>query len=296
MIENSSKIINGSKIALDVCNIVKQQVAALKENNIYPGLAVIIVGEDPASLIYVKRKKEMAEKLGIYSNVIYLDKNISQQNLISKINHLNNDPKINGILLQLPLPKHIDKRIALETISPLKDVDGLTPTNVGKLALKDETALAPCTPQGCLILVKSVQKHIAGLNAVVIGRSNIVGSPLAAILLNNDCTVTIIHSKTKNPQEISSKADLLFVAAGKQNLVNKDWIKKNAIVVDVGINRININEKTKIVGDVDFEDVIDIVRAITPVPKGVGPMTIACLMKNTIKATCIQENISLKDI
>lgn len=294
MINYNNKIIDGAKIASKICNFVEQQIISLKENNIIPGLAVILVGNDPASSIYVSRKKEIARALGISSHVIHFPEDITERNLLNKIEFLNNDPKINGILVQLPLPNHLNKKNILDSIDPKKDVDGLTPSNVGKLVLKDNDVLAPCTPQGCLILIRTVLKEIEGLNAVVVGRSSIVGSPIATILLNNNCTVTTVHSKTYSPKEFTSKADILVVAAGSPELIKKDWVKKGSVVIDVGINRLSFGGKGKLVGDVDFDDVIDKVGFITPVPKGVGPMTIACLMKNTVRATCIQKNIDLK--
>lgn len=294
MKQHQEKIINGAKIADGVTQEVAKQVATLRKQQIIPGLAAVLVGNNPASRLYVNRKKETAQKVGMLSRVIELKETIATQNLIDEIQSLNNDPHINGILVQLPLPKHIDTNVVINTINPAKDVDGLTITNVGRLITKDPQALIPCTPQGCMILIHSIYKDVAGKHAAVIGRSNIVGRPMAHLLLNNDCTVTTIHSKTRNPAKLASQADILVVAAGYKHLVTKEWVKQDAIVIDVGINRYeNTNGKIQLTGDVDFEDVISKVKAITPVPRGVGPMTIACLLKNTVRATCLQKNMAL---
>lgn len=289
----TDKIINGVKIATELSKEIADQIEFLKHKNIIPGLAVILVGNNPASKIYVKRKQEMAKAVGINSQVIELEENTSGRNLINKINYLNNNPKINGILVQLPLPKHIDSNLVLNSIHPFKDVDGLTIYNIGKLITNQKDGLVPCTPQGCLHLIKRIQHNLKGKNAVVVGRSNIVGRPMTNILLNNDCTVTTIHSYTQEPEKITSRADILVVAVGKRKLIKNNWVKKDAIVIDVGINRYRDEAgKIKLDGDVDFENVIEKVKAITPVPGGVGPMTIACLLNNTLKATYMQRNIN----
>ena len=278
-----SNIIDGKKIAADVITEVKQDLITLKNNGITPGLAVIIVGDDPGSKIYVARKRDMAIKVGISSFIFELSKNITTEEIIHQILKLNNDHKVHGILVQLPLPQHIDSIAVINSINPHKDVDGFTIENVGKLTTKQD-GLVPCTPQGCLHLIKSVQQNLQGLHAVVIGRSNIVGRPMATILLHEDCTVTTIHSHTIEPKKITKTADILVVAAGVPNLIDQDWVKKDSIIIDVGISRLYKNGKESIVGDVNFEEVQQIARALTPVPGGVGPMTISYLLKNTIKA------------
>jgi methylenetetrahydrofolate dehydrogenase (NADP+)/methenyltetrahydrofolate cyclohydrolase len=290
-------IINGIKIAGKITEVIANQVAALEKHRIIPGLAVIIVGNNPASRLYVQRKQEMAKAVGMISHVIDLDEKISTKNLINKINHLNNDPKINGILVQLPLPAHIDQIEIINSIDPYKDVDGFTIENIGKLITRQQDALIPCTPQGCMILIRSFEKTLSNKHAVVIGRSNIVGRPMSNLLINNDCTVTLVHSQTPHPQTITSQADILVSATGIRNLVKANWVKEDAIVIDVGISRYTDPDgKIKISGDVDFENVKHKTKAITPVPGGVGPMTIACLLKNTIQATCMQKSIKLGNI
>ena len=277
-------IINGKEIAQKVVEEVQRDVAKLKERSITPGLAVILVGENPASKLYVSIKRKVAVKSGMNSFVFEMDKSVSTEEVLAKITELNKDQNVHGILVQLPLPKHIDSVKIINTIEPKKDVDGFTVENVGKLVTKQD-ALFPCTPQGCLHLIKSVQSDISGMHAVVVGRSNIVGKPMADLLLHENCAVTTIHSKTKTPEAIAKTADILVVAAGKPGLVNRDWVKEGAVVIDVGISKINKDGVEALSGDVDFESVQPIAKAITPVPGGVGPMTIAYLLKNTIKAT-----------
>lgn len=277
-------LIDGKEVAQNVIKEVHQDVAKLKERGITPGLAVILVGENPASKLYVNIKKKVAVKAGMNSFVFEMDESVSTEEVLAKITELNKDQNVHGILVQLPLPKHIDSVKIINTIDPKKDVDGFTVENVGKLVTKQD-ALFPCTPQGCLHLIKSVQSDITGMHAVVIGRSNIVGKPMADLLLHENCAVTTIHSKTKNPEEIAKTADILVVATGKPGLVNKEWVKDGAIVIDVGISRVSKDGTESLSGDVDFESVQPIAKAITPVPGGVGPMTIAYLLKNTIKAS-----------
>ena len=256
----------------------------LKFNRI-PGLAVIQVGNVAASSVYVKAKTKAAKEVGI--NVIdhHLEESTNQNDLINLINQLNNNDDVNGILVQLPLPKTINEEVVLNSIAPEKDADGFHPLNVGKLSISqknDESLMIPCTPYGCLLLLRELNINLAGKNAVVIGRSNIVGKPMAQLLLKESCTVTTVHSKTINIESICKKADILIAAIGKPEFVNKDWVKEGAIIIDVGINRIKINEeKSKLVGDVLFSEVENKVSAISPVPGGVGPMTIACLLRNT---------------
>lgn len=282
----NSNIIDGKKISESVIDEVKKDLIALKKLNIIPGLAVIIVGDDLGSKIYVARKKEMAVKVGMKSFVFEISKDATTKEITDKITELNNDNEIHGILVQLPLPKHVDTTSIINAIAPYKDVDGFTVENVGKL-VTNQDGLVPCTPQGCLHLIKSVQKNIQGLHAVVIGRSQIVGKPMADLLLHENCTVTTIHSKTKNPEKISKTADIIISAAGVPNLVDKEWVKEGCIVIDVGISRIKKNGKEILVGDVNFEQIKHITKAITPVPGGVGPMTISYLLKNTVKAASI---------
>ena len=285
-------IIDGKLIAQNLKDKLKTEITHLtKKYNKSPGLAVVQVGNVAASSVYVKAKTKSAKEVGIEVIDHHLDSQITQSELINLINKLNDQVNVNGILVQLPLPKHIDEQIILDTISPYKDADGFHPLNVGKLSINernDENLLIPCTPFGCLLLLKSLNINLNGKNAVVIGRSNIVGKPMAQLLLKESCTVTIAHSKTINIETLCSKADILIAAIGKPEIVKKEWIKNNAIVIDVGINRVNINKegevKTKLVGDVDFPEAKNKAFAITPVPGGVGPMTIACLLRNTTTA------------
>ena len=285
-------IIDGKLIAQNLKDKLKTEITHLtKKYNKSPGLAVVQVGNVAASSVYVKAKTKSAKEVGIEVIDHHLDSQITQSELINLINKLNDQVNVNGILVQLPLPKHIDEQIILDTISPYKDADGFHPLNVGKLSINeknDENLLIPCTPFGCLLLLKSLNIDLKGKNAVVIGRSNIVGKPMAQLLLKESCTVTIAHSKTINIENLCSKADILIAAIGKPEIVKKEWIKNNAIVIDVGINRVNINKegevKTKLVGDVDFRKAKNKAFAITPVPGGVGPMTIACLLRNTTTA------------
>tara|TARA_B100001287_G_scaffold274661_1_gene280424 strand:+ start:412 stop:1299 length:888 start_codon:yes stop_codon:yes gene_type:complete len=285
-----SKIIDGKMIAQELRANLKEEIASLKEQyNKSPGLAVVQVGNVTASSVYVKAKTKSAMEVGIEVIDHHLDEKISQNELIELVNKLNNQENVNGILVQLPLPDHINEQIILDSISPNKDADGFHPLNVGKLSISssnNENLLIPCTPYGCLLILKGLNLDLKGKNAVVIGRSNIVGKPMAQLLLKESCTVTIAHSKTKNLSELCSKADILIAAVGKPEIVKGDWIKNGAVIIDVGINRIEYknNEgslKTKLVGDVLFTEALPKSMAITPVPGGVGPMTIACLLRNT---------------
>ena len=284
-----TEIINGKIIAQNLRDNLKQEIIRLKKDfNKAPGLAVVQVGNVAASSVYVKAKTKSALEVGIHVIDHHLDEKITQEKLIELIIKLNSQENVNGILVQLPLPNHIDEQIILDTIHPDKDADGFHPLNVGKLSISpsnDENLLIPCTPYGCLLMLKSLNIDLKGKNAVVIGRSNIVGKPMAQLLLKESCTVTIAHSKTKKLSELCSNADILVVAIGRPEIVKGDWIKKTAIVIDVGINRIEVNEnnvvKTKLVGDVKYSEAEKRASAITPVPGGVGPMTIACLLRNT---------------
>ena len=284
-----TEIINGKIIAQNLRDNLKQEIIRLKKDfNKAPGLAVVQIGNVAASSVYVKAKTKSALEVGIHVIDHHLDEKITQEKLIELIIKLNSQENVNGILVQLPLPNHIDEQIILDTIHPDKDADGFHPLNVGKLSISpsnDENLLIPCTPYGCLLMLKSLNIDLKGKNAVVIGRSNIVGKPMAQLLLKESCTVTIAHSKTKKLSELCSNADILVVAIGRPEIVKGDWIKKTAIVIDVGINRIEVNEnnvvKTKLVGDVKYSEAEKRASAITPVPGGVGPMTIACLLRNT---------------
>ena len=287
-----AKIIDGKRIAQNLRSNLKNEILELKKvHNKVPGLAVVQVGNIAASSVYVKAKTKSAAEVGIEVIDHHLEEGTTQEKLIELVKKLNNQENVNGILVQLPLPKHISEQKILDTIHPDKDADGFHPLNVGKLSVSstnDENLLIPCTPYGCLLMLKTLNTDLIGKNAVVIGRSNIVGKPMAQLLLKESCTVTIAHSKTKNLSEICRSADILIAAVGKPEIVRGDWIKNKAIVIDVGINRIeyenNGDKKTRLVGDVLFDEAELKADAITPVPGGVGPMTIACLLRNTTAA------------
>ena len=284
-----TKIINGKEIAQNLRNSLKKEIFKLKKKfGKGPGLAVVQIGNVAASSVYVKAKTKSAQEIGIEVIDHHLEDTISQDELLGLIEKLNDQENVNGILVQLPLPKHINEQTILDSIHPDKDADGFHPLNIGKLSVashNDENLLIPCTPYGCLLMLKSLGTDLTGKNAVVIGRSNIVGKPMAQLLLKESCTVTIAHSKTNNLPLVCKEADILVAAVGKPEMVRGDWIKKGAVIIDVGINRIEIEEngklKTKLVGDVKFQEAESIASAITPVPGGVGPMTIACLLRNT---------------
>ena len=272
-------IIDGKKVAANLREDLKKKVAELKSNyNAVPGLAVILVGEDPPSKIYVKNKEKFAKEVGMNSEVIRYPENVEEKVVLNKIKELNNNDRVSGILVQLPLPKHIDKRKVIETILPNKDVDGFHPMNVGNLSSGYDSTI-PCTPLGCYLLIKDTEKNLNGKHAVIIGRSNLNGKPMTQLLLKENCTVTITHSKTKDLKAECKRADIIVAAVGRAKLIKADWVKKDAIVIDVGINKTD----TGLVGDVDFDEVSKVARAITPVPGGVGPMTIACLLSNTVE-------------
>ena len=272
-------IIDGKKEAELLRNEVKKEIDSLKlKNNKVPGLTVILIGDFAPSQIYVKNKEKKAKEVGINSEVVRYPKEVSEQEVLKKIKELNDNNAVSGILVQLPLPSQINKEKIINAINPLKDVDGFHPVNVGNLS-SGYHATVPCTPLGCLFLIKKTESNLSGKHAVIIGRSNLNGKPMAQLLLKENCTVTIVHSKTKDLKIECLKADILVAAVGVPNLVKGDWVKKDAIVIDVGINKVD----DKIVGDVDFDNVKDKVKAITPVPGGVGPMTIACLLKNTLE-------------
>ena len=279
-----AKIIDGTAVSAAVKTDIANEVIMLKEQGISVGLAVVLVGDNPASKIYVKNKKKACEAVGFYSEEHILPEQTTQEELMSLVQKLNKDDKINGILVQSPLPAHIDESAVIEAINPQKDVDAFHPYNVGKIMIGDFTFL-PCTPAGVIELIKSTGIEISGKNCVVIGRSNIVGKPMSMLLLHNNATVTICHSKTKNLSEVCKTADILVSAVGISNFVRMDMVKSGAVVIDVGMNR---DENGKLCGDVNFSEVEPIASYITPVPGGVGPMTIAMLMKNTLTAAKIQ--------
>ena len=284
-----AKIIDGKIIAQNLRENLKEEIEKIKNiHNKVPGLAVVQVGNVAASSVYVKAKTKSALEVGIEVFDHHLDENVSQIELLELVDKLNKQENVDGILVQLPLPKHINEQLVLDSIHPNKDADGFHPLNVGKLSISetnDENLLIPCTPYGCLLMLKGLNIELKGKNAVVIGRSNIVGKPMAQLLLKESCTVTIAHSKTINLPDLCSNADILIAAVGRPEIVKGSWIKNNAIVIDVGINRIqkeiNGEIKNKLVGDVDFLEAEKKASAITPVPGGVGPMTIACLLRNT---------------
>jgi len=272
-------IIDGKKEAAVLREEIKKEITSLKEKTSrVPGLTVILIGDFAPSQIYVRNKEKNSKEVGINSSIIKYSKDVTEEEVLKKIKELNSDKDVSGILVQLPLPDQIDKEKIINSIDPSKDVDGFNPINVGNLA-SGYNAIVPCTPLGCLLLLKKIEKNLSGKHAVIIGRSNLNGKPMAQLLLKENCTVVITHSKTKNLKEECSKADILIAAVGVANLVKKDWVKDGSIIIDVGINK----QGDKIVGDVNFEEVKDKVKAITPVPGGVGPMTIACLLKNTLE-------------
>lgn len=283
----SADVIDGKAFAGRVREKVAAQVAQLKaEHNITPGLAVVLVGEDPASQVYVRSKGKQTVEAGMNSYEHKLDADTSEEVLLDMIDKLNADPAVHGILVQLPLPSHLDEDLVINRIAPEKDVDGFHISNVGLLGT-GQKSMVPCTPLGCLLMLRDYHGSLSGMNAVVIGRSNIVGKPMAQLLLNDSCTVTIAHSRTKNLADVVRGADIVVAAVGRPEMVPGDWIKKGATVIDVGINRIEgEGGKTKLVGDVDYESCAAVAGAITPVPGGVGPMTIACLLANTVTAAC----------
>ncbi|MBO6490768.1 MAG: bifunctional methylenetetrahydrofolate dehydrogenase/methenyltetrahydrofolate cyclohydrolase [Pelagibacteraceae bacterium] len=271
--------IDGKKAAADLRADLKKKVAELKSTyNAVPGLTVILVGEDAPSQIYVKNKEKSANEVGIKSEVVRYPEKVEEKVVLDKIKELNDNNEVSGILVQLPLPKHIDKRKVIEAINPSKDVDGFHPVNVGNLSSGYNSSV-PCTPLGCSLLIKKVEKNLSGKHAVIIGRSNLNGKPMTQLLLKENCTVTISHSKTKDLKTECLRADIIIAAAGIPKLVKGDWVKKGVIVIDVGINKTD----SGLLGDVDFDEVSKVAKAITPVPGGVGPMTIACLLSNTIE-------------
>jgi methylenetetrahydrofolate dehydrogenase (NADP+)/methenyltetrahydrofolate cyclohydrolase len=281
------KIIDGKAFAERLRGEVGRKVAALKERDgIVPGLAVVLVGEDPASQVYVRNKGKQTVEVGMQSFEHKLADTTSQDELMALIDQLNGDDSVHGILVQLPLPKQIDEKAVINRINPDKDVDGFHLTNVGRLSIGDP-GIVPCTPLGCIMMIKDALGDLSGMHAVVVGRSNIVGKPVASLLLAENCTVEITHSRTKNLKEECQRADILVAAVGRPEMIKGDWVKPGATVIDVGINRIDAEGgKTKLVGDVEFSSAQETAGRITPVPGGVGPMTIACLLHNTLQQAC----------
>ena len=285
------KLIDGKKFADNLCNKIAEEVIKLKDKNITPGLAVVRVEGDPASAVYVNMKAKKTKEVGMHSVTKILDKNTSQNDLLKVVEELNNDKSINGILVQLPLPKQINADSVINTINPDKDVDGFHAINTGRLWTNIDS-LVPCTPLGCKMLLLDELKDLTGKKAIIVGRSNIVGKPMASLLISENCTVTIAHSKTENLKDEVKKSDIVIAAVGVPEMIKGSWIKPGATVIDVGINRIGNGEK-KLVGDVEFSEVKKIAGAITPVPGGVGPMTIACLLHNTLIATCRKNKLEI---
>jgi methylenetetrahydrofolate dehydrogenase (NADP+)/methenyltetrahydrofolate cyclohydrolase len=283
----TAHVIDGKAFAATVRGKVAEHVKKLKDNHdLVPGLAVVLVGEDPASQVYVRSKGKLTTEVGMKSVEHKLDVETSETDLLALIDQLNNDETIHGILVQLPLPKHLNEDLVINSIDPAKDVDGFHISNVGLLGT-GQKSMVPCTPLGCLMMLREHHGSLSGMNAVVIGRSNIVGKPMAQLLLGDSCTVTIAHSRTKDLADVVRRADIVVAAVGRAEMVPGDWIKEGATVIDVGINRIAKDDgKTRLVGDVDFDSCVARAGAITPVPGGVGPMTIACLLANTLTATC----------
>ncbi len=281
-----AQVIDGKAFAAKVRAQVADQVARLKEaNGITPGLAVVLVGEDPASQVYVRSKGKQTVEVGMNSYEHKLDVDTSEEDLLALIDQLNNDPAVHGILVQLPLPNHLNEDLVINSIDPAKDVDGFHISNVGLLGT-GQKSMVPCTPLGCLMMLRDHQGSLSGMDAVVVGRSSIVGKPMAQLLLGDSCTVTIAHSRTKDLPDVVRRADIVVAAVGRPEMVPGDWIKEGATVIDVGINRIERDGKNKLVGDVHYESASQVAGAITPVPGGVGPMTIACLLANTLTACC----------
>jgi len=289
----TARIIDGKGIAADLRARVAGEVAQLKrDHNVEPGLAVMLVGENPASAVYVRSKGKQTVEAGMKSFEHKLPETTSESELLALLQKLNGDPAVHGILVQLPLPKQIDSQKVLSVVDPAKDVDGFHPVNVGRLAT-GLPALTPCTPLGCVMLAKTMHRSLEGMEAVIVGRSNIVGKPLIQLLLAENATVTVAHSKTRDLSAVTRGADLVFAAVGRPEMVRGDWIKPGATVIDVGINRVaGADGKNRIVGDVAFDEAVQVAGAITPVPGGVGPMTIACLLVNTVRAACTIQGLA----
>ncbi len=288
----TAEIIDGKAFAAKVREKVAGHVDRLKdEHGITPGLAVVLVGEDPASQVYVRSKGKQTVEVGMNSYEHKLEADTSEEDLLALIDQLNNDKDVHGILVQLPLPEHLDSDLVINSIDPAKDVDGFHISNVGLLGT-GQKSMVPCTPLGCLMMLRDYHGSLSGMDAVVVGRSNIVGKPMAQLLLGDSCTVTIAHSRTKDLADVVRRADIVVAAVGRPEMVPGDWIKEGATVIDVGINRIERDGKNKLVGDADYESCAARAGAITPVPGGVGPMTIACLLANTVTACCRANGLS----
>ncbi len=297
MSEHQANLIDGKAYAASLRERIGAAVTTLKaEHNLTPGLAVVLVGEDPASQVYVRNKGKQTLEAGMNSWEHKLDVSATEEEVLAIVDQLNNDPAVHGILVQLPLPDQIDADKVINTISPDKDVDGFHVINAGRLAT-GQSSLVACTPVGCVLLAKHALGDLSGVEAVVVGRSNIVGKPVAQLLLQENCTVTICHSRTKDLPEVCRRADLVIAAVGRPEMITGDWIKPGACVIDVGINRIETDEgKTRLVGDVAFASAAAVAGSITPVPGGVGPMTIACLLRNTVKAACAQAGVASPEL
>ena len=283
-----ARVIDGKAIAAELRADVARRTAALTAaHGIVPGLATVLVGDDPASAVYVRGKVRQADEAGIRGVTLTLPEATTEAELVARVQALNDDPETHGILIQLPLPDHIDADAVIDAIDPDKDVDGFHAINAGRLTI-GQPGFVPCTPVGCMLLIDSALDDLTGLDAVVVGRSNIVGKPLAQLLLRRHCTVTVAHSRTRDLPEVCRRADILVAAVGRPHMIEGGWIKPGAVVIDVGINRLPGAEegKTRLIGDVDFEAARHVAGAITPVPGGVGPMTIACLLRNTLEAAC----------
>ena len=293
----TARIIDGKAFAEGLREKIAKQVATLKaDHNVTPGLAVVLVGENPASQVYTRNKSKQTGEVGMESFKFDMSADTSQDALLGKVAGLNADPRVNGILVQLPLPDQIEEHAVVNAIDPAKDVDGFHVINTGLLATGQD-ALVPCTPLGCLMMLKDTLGDLQGKKALVLGRSNIVGKPMAMLLIKESCTVTVAHSRTRDLAAEAREADILVAAVGRPHMVKGDWIKPGATVIDVGINRVPVAEegKTRLVGDVDFDEAVKVAGAITPVPGGVGPMTIACLLHNTVTACCRQNGIDVPD-
>jgi methylenetetrahydrofolate dehydrogenase (NADP+) / methenyltetrahydrofolate cyclohydrolase len=291
----AAAVIDGKAIAEGVRARVAAAVARLARQGVVPGLAVVLVGDNPASQVYVRNKGRQTLEAGMRSFDHALPSSASEAEVLALVARLNADPDVDGILVQLPLPPHIDPQKVIEAVDPAKDVDGFHPLNAGKL-MTGAPGLVPCTPLGCLMLIRSVRTDLAGLDAVVVGRSNIVGKPVAQLLLAESCTVTTAHSRTRDLPAVCRRADILVAAVGRAGMIRGDWVKPGAIVIDVGINRVEDGGgKTRLVGDVAFDEAKEIACAITPVPGGVGPMTIACLLRNTVEAACRRRGLTVPE-
>ena len=292
----SATIIDGKSIAADLRASVKAQTQDLRETHgIVPGLAVVLIGDDPASQSYVGSKSRAVTEVGMRPFDHHLPADVSEAALLSLVQKLNADPAVHGVLVQMPLPPHIDAKLVVAAINPAKDVDGFHPLNAGRL-VSGLPALAPCTPIACIKLIKTVRPSLAGCEALMVGRSHIVGNPLAQLMLKENATVTIAHSRSRDMPALSRRAEILCVAIGHAELIRGDWIRPGATVIDIGINRVSAGGKSRIVGDVDFAQAREVAGAITPVPGGVGPMTIACLLFNTLRAACMQAGVAAPEI